>query len=97
VCAQVDFVRAVAAALNREDARGSYLEHPAAAYVNMLIVPEGSTVLVDEEALAKMGVANIKYVASHRDTQGRSFFDPDKLVTCLKETFEDTPVTPAPP
>jgi hypothetical protein len=84
---QVDFVAAITAALNREGARGSYLEHPASKYVNMLIVPEGSTIDVDEQALGEMGVTSVQYVASHKDDRGRSFFDADKLVACFQSTF----------
>jgi hypothetical protein len=84
---QVDFIVAITAALNREGARGSFLQHPPSKYVNMLIVPEGSTVEVDEQALSEMGVTSVQYVASHKDVQGRSFFDADKLVACFRETF----------
>lgn len=84
---QVDFVVAITSALNREGARGSYLEHPASKYVNMLIVPEDSTIEVDADALREMGVTSVQYVASHKDDQGRSFFDADKLVACFHTTF----------
>lgn len=86
---QVDFVAAITSALNREDARGSYLEHPASKYVNMLIVPEGSTIHVDAEALQQIGITSVQYVGSHKDDKGRSFFDADKLVACFHATFVD--------
>lgn len=84
---QVDFVTAITSALNREGARGSCLDHPASKYVNSLIVPEGSTVKVNMEALQDMGISSVQYVASHKDDQGRSFFDADKLVACLQTAY----------
>lgn len=86
---QVDVVLAITAALNRKGARGSCLEHSPSKYVNMLIVPEGSTMQVDTSALKDMGITSVQHVASHRDDRGRSFFNADKLVECFHSTFAD--------
>jgi hypothetical protein len=90
---QVDIVLAITSALNREGARGSYLEHPTSKYVNMLIVPEGSGIQVDLERLEDMGVSSVQYVASHKDEHGRRFFDVGELVACFQSTFVDPSLT----
>jgi hypothetical protein len=94
LCTQVDFVLAIASALNREGARGPVLDHPPSAYVNTLIVPEGSAVAVDKAALAAAGVAEVEYVRSHKDERGRSFFDAERLVAALQSRFADIEVLP---
>lgn len=93
LCVQVDVVVALTAALNREGARGSCLQHASSKYVNMLIVPEGGTMQVNTSALTEMGITSVQYVASHKDDQGRSFFNADKLVECFRTTFADLPHT----
>ena len=86
---QVDVVMAITDALNRKGARGSCLENPPSRYVNMLIVPEGSTMQVDTPALKELGIQSVQYVGSHRDDKGRSFFNADRLVECFHTTFAD--------
>lgn len=82
-----DFVRAVSSALNREGGRGSQLLNHASAYVNIVMVPEGSGIAVDEDELAALGVEKVKYVQSHRNEKGRHLFDADKLLAELHTLF----------
>jgi hypothetical protein len=83
---QVDFVLAITSALNRSGGKGpSTLNHPPSAFVTTLIVPEGTSIEVDEEALAGIGVQRIVFVPSHKDMQGHCYFDAEKLVVQLHQ------------
>ena len=86
---QVDVVHAITAALNRDGAKsGAPLGHPASAYVTAVLVPEGSAIAVDEAALAAAGVETVVAVGSHRDVQGRCFYDAEKLVAELQRIVQ---------
>lgn len=78
---------AITSALNRDGATGTALTHPPSAYVDTLLVPEGSAVRVDEAALAQAGVAEVLHVQAHRDSRGRAFFDKACLVAALHRRF----------
>ena len=79
-----DVVAAVADALNRRRARrGQPLRHAAAAYVNAVMVPRGSSVEVDREALELMGVRDVIEVDSAVDAEGRCVYDPEALVLAI--------------
>lgn len=76
---------ALTAALNRDGAKtGAPLGHAAAAYVTTVLVPEGCGIAVDEAALRAAGVAEVVAVGSHRDLQGRCFYDAERLIAELQ-------------
>lgn len=84
----LDYVRAVAASLNRERAgRGaSPLTHPPAAYVTAVLAPAGGEfdALAAQPALAALGIRTVLTVAS--DTRdGRVTFNPAALVEALRD------------
>lgn len=76
-----DAVAAVTDALNRRRGRrGPPLRHRAAAYVDVLLVPRGSGVEVDREALELMGVRDVVEVDSALDAEGRCIYEAEALV-----------------
>jgi hypothetical protein len=84
-------VHTIATALNREGAPGrAPLSHPASAYVNALVAPEGSSIAVDEAALAAIGVHRVEWVPSRSTMSGQCFFDAEKLVTKLRSLLAET-------
>ncbi|GBF93761.1 hypothetical protein Rsub_06093 [Raphidocelis subcapitata] len=85
-----DVVAAVADALNRRRGRrGQPLRNSPGAYVSVVVVPRGSSVEVDGDALELMGVREVVEVDSATDAEGRCVYDPDALVLAIgKLLFE---------
>lgn len=86
-----DVIAAVTDALNRRRGRGRGppLRHPAGAYVNVVLVPRGSAVEVDRDALELIGVKEVVEVDSGRDADGRCVFDPEALVLAIGQLLYD--------
>jgi len=85
-----DVVGAITDALNRRRARrGQPLRHPAGTYVDVLMVPRGSSVEVDLDALELMGVREVVEVDSACDAEGRCLYDPEALVLAMGQLLVD--------
>jgi hypothetical protein len=85
-----DVVSAVTDALNRRRARrGQPLRNPASAYVNVLMVPKGSAVEVDRDALELLGVREVVEVQSAVDAEGRCIYDSEALVLAIGQLLVD--------
>lgn len=85
-----DVVAAITDALNRRRARrGQPLRNPAGAYVNVIVVPRGSSVEVDREALELMGVREVVEVDSACDGEGRCVYDSEALVLAIGQLLVD--------
>jgi hypothetical protein len=79
-----DVVSAIADALNRRRARrGQPLRHPASTYINVLMVPKGSDVEIDRDALELLGVRDVVEVASAVDAEGRCVYESEALVLAI--------------
>ncbi len=90
-----DVVGAVTDALNRRRARrGQPLRHPAGTYVNVIMVPRGSSVEVDRDALELVGVRDVVEVDSSCDAEGRCVYDPEALVLAIGQLLVDRGVVP---
>lgn len=90
-----DVAGAVTDALNRRRGRrGQPLRHPAGAYVNVVVVPRGSSVEVDREALDLIGVREVVEVDSVLDAEGRCVYDPGALVLAIGQLLVDHGVVP---
>jgi hypothetical protein len=88
---QVDLVEAITAALNRADCpRTVTLGNPCSAYVNAVLVPDDSSLAVDDSALASMGVQYVGRVESRKNMDGQCFFDAERLVAHLTQLLTGT-------
>jgi hypothetical protein len=81
-----DMVVAVVDALNRRRSRqGPRLMHSVSTYINLLVVPAGGAIIVDQEALTYLGLppSCVVEVASEVDKGGRVVFKGEELVRAI--------------